>query len=265
MSDSEDRPPRAWEHVVGWIQERILDGRLVRGSVLPAERDLAVQLGVSRSAVREGVRTLQASGVLQSAVGAGRAGGTTVAGQPDVALTQLLSLHVALANFPPYDVTQVRVALERTSATLAAVRADSDQLARMRAAVEAMDDDTLGRTQFNLLDTEFHMQVGRAAGNALVTDLTVAIRSSMRRPILSGFHALGDEWPVLRALLRREHHEILAAIESHQPAAAADLIERHIWSAYERMPVLHGEAVPSSFAEFDGPSQPEVRPESAEA
>ena len=229
--------PRAWQQVVAWVEERVLDGRLVRGSVLPAERDLAVEVGVSRAAVREGVRTLQASGVLRSAVGAGGAGGTTVAGVPHEALTRLLSLHVALANFPPRDVTAVRVCLERLSTSLAAQHANADDRARMRATLAAMDDDGLSREEFNALDTRFHVEIARAARNTLATDLTVAIRQSLRRPILAGFQR-AEDWDALRAMLRREHHAIMAAMERRDAVLAADLVERHIWSAWGRMPSL---------------------------
>lgn len=240
MPDETDRSSgaRAWEIVVAWVEERILDGRLVRGSLLPAERDLAAQVGVSRAAVREGVRTLQASGVLRSSVGAGAAGGTMVAGEPDVALTRMLRMHVALANFPARDVTQVRVALERLSTALACAHADDTARALMREALVAMDDDALTREEFNQFDTAFHVAIARAAGNSLAADLTVAIRESMRRPIMLGFDAV-TEWSALRTQLRAQHHAIMDAIDARCAAEAADLVEQHIWSAYEAMPRLH--------------------------
>lgn len=230
---------KSWEQVVAWIEERILSGEYVVGSYLPAERDLAHQVGVGRNAVREAVRTLQASGVVRSSVGAGGAGGTTVTGVPHQALTKLLRLHVALANFPTADVTEVRVVLERLSTRLASRRASTRDLARMREIMGAMDDDGLSIEAFNDYDTGLHVAIAGAAGNRLATDLTVAIRESMRLPILAGFAAVSD-WPALRSMLRSEHHAIVAAIESHDPDEAAELVERHIRSAYASMPSLHG-------------------------
>lgn len=232
-------PKKAWEQVVEWVEERILRGDLVVGSSLPAERDLAVRVGVSRPAVREAVRTLQAAGVVRSSVGAGRAGGTTITGVPHDALTQLLRMHVALANFPPADVTQVRVVLERLSTDLASRRAGESELAQMRELVQGMDDDTVSIEAFNSLDTAFHVAIAQAAGNRLATDLTVAIRESMRHPILAGLGAV-DDWPSVRGMLRSEHHAIIAAIEAHEPQRAADLVEDHILAAFARMPRLHG-------------------------
>lgn len=231
-------PRRAWEQVVDWVQARILSGEYVVGSTLPAERDLAVRVGVSRPAVREAVRTLQASGVVASAVGAGGTGGTTITGVPHQALTRLLRLHVALASFPSVDVTEVRIALERLSARLSGQSATSEDLARMRVVLNAMDDDHLSIEAFNDFDTQLHVTIAQAAGNRLATDLTVAIRESMRLPILTGLTALQD-WPDMRAMLRQEHHAIVAAIAAHHPDQAAELVEQHIRSAYARMTALH--------------------------
>jgi DNA-binding FadR family transcriptional regulator len=232
-------PPKAWEQVVAWVEERVLNGDLVVGSQLPAERDLAVRVGVSRPAVREAVRTLQASGVVRSAVGAGGTGGTTITGAPHQALTRLLRLHVALNNFPTADVTQVRIALERLSVQLASDQPDPQMFARLREFLARMDDDALSIEDFNDLDTKLHVTIAEAAGNRLVTDMTVAIRESMRLPILAGLGAL-DDWPGMRAALRAEHHAIVDALAAHHPDQAADLVEAHIRGAYARMPALHG-------------------------
>ena len=62
----------------------------------------------------------------------------------------------------------------------------------------------------------------------------------MRLPILAGFKA-SDDWDSLNAMLRREHHAILDAVEAREPDRAAELVEQHIRSAYERMPSLHGQ------------------------
>lgn len=240
MSD-DVAPKKAWQLVVDWIEQRILSGEFAVGSHLPAERDLAQRVGVSRPAVREAVRTLQANGVLQSAVGAGATGGTTISGVPHQALTRLLRLHVALANFPTPDVTEVRVALERLSTRLASTRASDADLARMRDLLEVMDDDGLTMAEFNNHDTGLHVAIAEAAGNRLASDLTIAIRESMRLPILAGLDALPD-WISTRDILRAQHHGIVAAITAHETEAAVALIEEHIRSAYARMTSLHADA-----------------------
>lgn len=228
---------RAYELVLERVEEQILSGALRVGDRLPAERDLAARLEVSRAAVREAIRTLEAQGVVRSSVGAGPDGGTVVAAMPSQALTQLLRLHVALSNFPMGDVVEARVMLERSSARLAAEHATADDLLRMRQHLEGMDDQQIDREAFNELDTAFHVTIAKAARNRLVADMTIAIRDSMRLPILRAFRVVED-WDVLVHRLRADHHGIYDAIASRAGQLAADLVDTHIRSAYASLPAM---------------------------
>lgn len=244
MSDSTSswRPverSRAYELVVERIEEQILDGTLRVGDRLPAERDLAPMLGVSRSAVREAIRSLEAQGVLNSAVGAGPAGGTVISGLPGLALTRLLRLHVALANFPMADVVEARVMLERFSAGLAAGHASAEQIKAMEVALDGMDDSLADQETFNRLDTQFHVAVAEAGGNRLVADMTIAIRDSMHAPILRAYAEVAD-WESLASQLRAQHRAVFDAIRRHDAQVASDLVEDHIRSAYQSLPSLRG-------------------------
>lgn len=226
---------RAYEVVVGYVEERILAGELVVGDLLPAERDLAVQLGVSRSAVREGVRTLQAQGVLRSSVGAGRAGGTRVTAMPSGALTRMLRMHVALANFAVEDVLEVRVALERLSVRLAAGAIDDAAELALGQALEQMRTAS-SRAAFNDADAQFHIAIAEAAGNRLAADTTIAIRESVRLPLMAGFWGLAEDgYASLTARLIREHEEIFAALLEGDAARAEHLVEGHVRGAWARL------------------------------
>lgn len=225
---------RAFEVVLRSIEERILAGQLRVGDLLPAERELARQLDVSRAAVREAVRTLQAQGVLRSSVGAGAAGGTTVTAVSAQALVRLLRLHVALHQFSVSDMIDGRVALERLSVRLATELADPAALATIRTAVEEMDALRDDRAAFNNADTAFHVAIAEAAGNRLVADMTVAIRESMRLPLLESFRQVGD-WSCLVDSLQEDHWAIYQAMADGQPDQAAELLERHIRTAWARL------------------------------
>lgn len=225
---------RAFEVVLTWVDERILAGELGVGDHLPAERELARMLDVSRAAVREAMRTLQAQGVVRSSVGAGPAGGTTITAMPSDALSRLLRHHVALANFPLPDVVEVRVALERLSARLAATHATPEGLAAMRDLLDTMDDPGIDRARFNDCDTAFHVAVAAAAGNVLARDFTAAIRESMRLPILDRFRSL-TSWDVVVAVLRHDHEAIYAAVARGDGHAAAELTEEHIRTAWHTL------------------------------
>jgi GntR family transcriptional regulator, transcriptional repressor for pyruvate dehydrogenase complex len=226
---------RAFEVVVGWIEDRILAGQLRVGDSLPPERELAARLGVGRSAVREAVRTLQAQGVLRPSVGAGATGGTRVTAMPSGALSRLLRMHVALANFPLADVLEVRVALERLSGRLAAGRLDQRAAAALEAALGRMRA-AADREEFNDADSAFHVAIAEAAGNRLAADTTVAIRESVREPLRQAFAALDPvAYRRLVAELTQEHEAIRAALVAGDGALAEQLLEAHVRSAWTRL------------------------------
>ncbi|MBC3189792.1 FadR family transcriptional regulator [Pseudonocardia sp. C8] len=225
---------RAYELVVDRIEEQILAGTLNVGDRLPGERDLASMLEVSRAAVREAMRTLEAQGVVRSAVGSGTDAGTIVSAVPTDALTRLLRFHVALANFSVEDVVAARIMLERSSSALAAEHATADDLEAIRAPLRAMDA-TEDREAFNDLDTDFHFAIAEAGRNRLVANMTIAIRGSLRHRILHEFQRLGDRWGDVSAQLRAEHHAIFDAIVDGDGEKAADLIEQHIRSAQQML------------------------------
>lgn len=245
MSDTVSSPnwrpvgrPRAHELVIDAIEEQIMSGALSVGDALPPERELAQRLEVSRAGVREAIRVLEGQGVLESHVGSGSEAGTFVAAGSSVALTRLLRLHVALSNFPVEDVVEARVMLERSSAALAAAHADADDLSAIQKHLYAMDAPGLLRTDFNEADTAFHIAIAEGGGNRLVTDMTTAIRGSLRSPILDAFHRVDDDWEPLAAELRAQHHAIADAIAAHEGEVAADLIEQHIRFSFAALPDL---------------------------
>ncbi|GAB2751868.1 FCD domain-containing protein [Salinifilum aidingensis] len=225
-----------YELVVERIEERILAGELRVGDRLPPERELAGMLGVSRAAVREASRALQAQGVLRMAVGTGPDSGTTVAALPRHALQRFLRLHVALANFPPADVVEARVMLERHSARLAAEHATAPHADALERIAGAMDDPAVGRDRFNELDTEFHVALAEAGGNRLVAEMTSAVRESLRQPLRAAFHRLGDDWDRVRVQLCADHHGLVDAVRADDGELAQQRVESHIRWFYRQLP-----------------------------
>lgn len=229
---------RAHELVIEAIEDQILSGTLKVGDPLPAERDLAARLQVSRAGVREAIRVLEGQGVLRSSVGAGTDAGTFVASFSSEALTRFLRLHIALSKFQLVDVLDARVMLERSSAILAANNSDAEAQAAIRGPLDRMDFDGISREEFNDADTDFHVAIAEAGGNRLVADMTIAIRASLRGPILEAFRQLED-WPQVATMLRKQHHAIFGAIAAGDSQSAADLTESHIRAASEALPALH--------------------------
>lgn len=236
---------RTYELVLARIEEQIVAGKLRVGDRLPPERDLVELLGVSRAAIREALRVLEAQGVLRSRVGTGPDSGTVIAALPGEALSRLLRLHLALANFPLADVFEARASLERSSAMLAAEHATAEDLAGLREVLRSMDAPGVSREEFSDLDTAFHVAIAEAAGNRLVADLTVAVRNAVRQTVLSTFRLLPD-WEAEADRLRAEHHALLAAVAAGDADAAGRLVEAHIRGFHRVITAHPAEGVPGS-------------------
>ncbi len=224
---------RAYEVVLSHIEEAILDGSLVIGQQLPPERDLALQLGVSRAAVREAIHALVAQGVLTASVGP--RGGTRVAALRTEALKKVLRLQVALADFPVEDVTEVRIALERTTITAACHAITDEDLTGLRTILDQMAT-TEDPDVFNDLDTKYHVAIANTGHNTLATDMTIAIRESLRRPIVTAEKHM-DDWPGFRRSAMSAHEAVYAALAARDPEQAAAAMEAHIRAAYAILPI----------------------------
>jgi GntR family transcriptional repressor for pyruvate dehydrogenase complex len=230
---------RTYELVLQRIEAQIVSGALRAGERLPPERELAEMLSVSRPAVREALRVLEAQGVVRSQVGQGPGSGTTIERVPSDALDRLLRLHVALGSFRLEDVIETRVVLERSIVGLACSRALPADLVPMRTALLAMDKPEVDRETFNQLDIDFHVALADAGGNRLMSDVTRAIRESVRVAFLAAVTAMPETgvkgWPHVLEGLRAEHHAVMAAVEAGEAELAADLVENHIRGFYSQV------------------------------
>jgi GntR family transcriptional regulator, transcriptional repressor for pyruvate dehydrogenase complex len=223
---------RTYELVLDRIEEQIASGRLRVGDRLPAERDLAAALGVSRVAVREAMRVLQAMGLISQGTGSGREAGTILTAAPGEALTRLIRMHVLVASVGSEDLVRARVTLERESARLAADHAGDDDRARLAGLLATLEAPGVGVEEFNDADTAFHVAIARASGNTLVAELTTALRNAMRSTLLELLRGRADYAPVA-ARLGREHREIFEALLSGEGDRAADLVQAHIEGFYQ--------------------------------
>lgn len=137
---------------------------LAPGDRLPAERDLAAQLNVSRTALRDRLGVLEGLGMLRRRTGSGTYVETL---RPD-SLALALNLAISSSHLPISHLESVRIALERQAALEAAQRADPVLIAHMRRAV-----DTMARTDDHQVmieaDRTFHQALLRAAGNPALT------------------------------------------------------------------------------------------------
>jgi len=155
------------EQVVSFVRRLIERGRLKPGDRLPAERDLATKIGVSRPTVRAGLHSLAALGVVHSKHGSG----TYIPDGPPALRTEPLSFLAALHGFTRDEMHEVRRILEVGAAGLAAERATPEQLATLAGEVAGMFASLAERQVFLVHDVNFHRGVAAASGNPIIAAL----------------------------------------------------------------------------------------------
>lgn len=222
--------PRAWQLVLEHIERDLLSGALGPGDRLLPERELAADLGVGRSSVREAVRVLEAMGLIRTGTGSGPQSGAIVIAAPSGGMAALLRLQMAAQSFPLADVVQTRLVLEDAVAASLASAPDRDT-ASARLLLDAMDADDLTPEEFLALDARFHLALAEASGNAVIAAMMAGLRSAIESYVLTGAEQV-DDWAAMTARLRDEHREIIAAIERGQTDAARESIRAHITGYY---------------------------------
>ncbi|MGH3094629.1 MAG: FadR/GntR family transcriptional regulator [Streptosporangiales bacterium] len=222
---------RSYEQVIAAIEQRILAGQLHVGDRLPPERQLAELLGVSRAAVREALRALEALGILVAQTGSGADAGSTLVEQPSEAMTMLLRLHLALSNFTVDDVVATRIMLEGQAARAAAERRGTADLSEVERCLEAMEPLDLTTQEFNNLDTQFHVAIAVASDNRLTAHLMQSLRDTMREHMMRAFEGL-ERPDEVKADLRTQHRVIFELVRDGDGEGAARAIEAHIGDFY---------------------------------
>src|ERR1700682_5079808 len=132
------RSSRLYEQIVEQVEAYIHKGQLKSGDQLPPERELAEQFGVSRTAVREAVKTLREKGLVEAYPGRG----TFITDGTSNTIRQSLHRMMRSGNEGFASLAEVREILEPEIAALATARVDQENLAAMREQVEVMDAST---------------------------------------------------------------------------------------------------------------------------
>jgi GntR family transcriptional regulator, transcriptional repressor for pyruvate dehydrogenase complex len=202
------------------------EGILRPGDKLPAERDLALQLQVGRTTVREALKMLTMSGILE----AKRGDGTYVRRDFGDFLARQIHLPLLLSNQEVNMIVEVREGLETKAARLAAIRASPEEIEeisvyRKMAQIEGRDIEV--ETE---LDMQFHNAIAKAAHNELLSQLMLSLHEMLRKYI-----KMASEYTDRLETTINEHQSIYQAIVSHDADAAALAMISHLQSSKEWM------------------------------
>jgi GntR family transcriptional repressor for pyruvate dehydrogenase complex len=219
VSTGLETAPGARDRVEEHVRRLIEIGALHPGDRLPAERELARALGVSRPTVRSGLKALAAMGVVHSRRGAGT---FIVDGPPDLG-REPLGLLAALHGFTPDEMFEARLLLEVGVAGLAAEHAAAEHLATTAEELTEMFAAVDDPQEFLVHDVRFHRALAAGCGNrvlAALVEMVAAQFYEQRRQTVGRARDLRDSVEL--------HRRIFRAVRSGQPEAAREAMAEHL-------------------------------------
>jgi GntR family transcriptional repressor for pyruvate dehydrogenase complex len=213
------------DKVAEQLTEAIVSKQIRAGARLPSERELADQFSVSRTVVREAVRSLAARGLVRVTSGRGVEVSEFNSGSVTASMRLLVRGHDELDYG---KVHEVRTALEVQTAGLAATRATKDNIARLAMLCDGMQD-ALKEADYaaaSECDFEFHRELTKAAGNELLVAMLDSVSDVLREVRNQAMVHRNVGEAGLKA-----HRKLLACISEHNPKAARQAMEKHLADA----------------------------------
>ncbi|MGN5734925.1 FadR/GntR family transcriptional regulator [Arthrobacter psychrochitiniphilus] len=214
----------AAEAVFKAIRTAIEDGELRVGTKLSSETALAAQYGVSRSVIREALRSCTALGLTE-----------TLTGKGTFVISARVSGDLVLGHYSARSLMEARPHIEVPAAEFAATRRSAEQLEEMRGILELMAEEDDPQVWVNL-DAAFHGVIARASGNGVFERVVNDIRDAMVNQsetinLITGRARQSDH----------EHQEILAAITRGSSADAGHAMAIHLSAVDTALSLIMGE------------------------
>ena len=212
------RRNRVYEEVARQIQRLILE-QLRPGDKLPAERELAEMLRVSRSSVRDAMQSLKLMGLVEPRQGAG----TVVREVSADTLVHPLSNVIAHKRQLVGELLDFRMMLEPPLAARAATHASPEEISEMDEILRRQDEKLRAGQLAIEEDSEFHYSIAMASGNSVVLKVLDVIMDMLRETRARSLQREGRPQKSLAG-----HRRILIAIKRHDAAAADAAMRQHL-------------------------------------
>jgi GntR family transcriptional regulator, transcriptional repressor for pyruvate dehydrogenase complex len=165
---------KVYEQVIDQIKQMVIDGSLKKGDKLPSERELVDNLEVSRTSVREAIRSLQIMGLVECRQGEGN----FIKQNFENTLLEPISIMFMLQESNPEEILEVRKIIEIETVALAVRRINEDELEDLKRIADLFKvcKDENKNVKY---DKEFHYKIAKAAGNLLIINILNAMSSLM--------------------------------------------------------------------------------------
>lgn len=218
-------PRRLYQQIADQIRELIAKGSFQVGDRLPAERELALLLGVSRPSLREALIALDVQGSVEIRGGSG----VYVCPQPK----RTSGKATPALGESPRELMQTRSALESAVVILACARGTPEQLKQLRTIVTRMRAETdRNRAPLNL-DRRFHTTLTQMSGNSVMARIIAELFDERHSPISAKLSSKYENPRTWKAALK-EHEAILSALDARDPIAAQAAMLAHLRASEQR-------------------------------
>jgi GntR family transcriptional regulator, transcriptional repressor for pyruvate dehydrogenase complex len=230
---------RLYRQIADQLRGLIAAGEFALGSRLPPERDLAVQLGVSRPSVREALIALEVEGLVEVRMGSG------------IYVTALEAAPAARSAMDtvlgPFDIIRARALVEAELAAIAARACTPGLLKKLRAGVKAMEEDIARGVMPIRGDREFHLALAEASGNAALLRVVTELFDERNNPL---FEQLGRHFENAKSwrCAVAEHRAVMRAVAAGEVAAARKAMQTHLQNSHDRFAAALEEPPPAKRA-----------------
>ena len=209
---------KVYEAVMEQIKDSVKSGELKRGDKLPSERELSEKLQVSRTSVREALKSLNMLGLIESKHGEGN----FIKGNIEDSLLEPLSMVFLLIGSKNEEIIQLRRIIEPQCASMAAENitdSDLEELNEILIEMEKTSDDDLSAE----LDKKFHYKIAQSCGNMLISTIMFSVSALIEKYIDSShIHKYNKE------KVNCQHKAIYTALKEHDEKEAFKLLSEHL-------------------------------------
>jgi GntR family transcriptional regulator, transcriptional repressor for pyruvate dehydrogenase complex len=218
-------PRRLYQEIADQIKGLIAKGTFKVGERLPAERELAVVLGVSRPSLREGLIALDVQGNVEIRGGSG----VYVCPQPGPRVPKA----TPELGESPRELMQARSALESSVMILACAHGTPEQLKKLRIIINRMRAETEQKRMPLDLDRRFHVTLAEMGGNSVMARIIAELFDERHSPISAKLSSKYESARTWKTALK-EHEAILRAVEARDPIAAQAAMLAHLHASEQR-------------------------------
>lgn len=213
---------KVYEQVIAQIKSMIVNGTLKSGDKLPSERELVEHLQVSRPSIREALRALQTTGLIECKQGEGN----YISQSFENTLFEPLSIMFMLQESNPEKIIEVRKVIEVETAAIAAEKITDEELESLHELIKALKNSTYENDN-SKLDKKFHYQIAQASGNVIILNILNAI-SLLIDSFIEGTrkNILVDEKN--KEVLVTQHTNIYEALKNHDSQKASEAMRKHL-------------------------------------